>query len=307
MQAVLIVMPIFLLIGLGWVLKHKGFLSPKTLKENNFILYWFAMPAMLFLGILGADVKVLQNPLFLVAVWSPYLATLLLVWAGRRWETPARFAVLSLSATRGNHFFAGLPIVSLAMGARGVEAATLLLAFSLVVMQLFSIGSGQLASSGVLSRKSLRDTTLQLLKNPLFITCLFSLLLIFTGRTHLPEWGYETLDILSDISTGLALLMLGAELRVENILKMVSSVWKIVLFKLVVHPVATYFIFTGLGLSREMVQAGILLAAMPVGVNTAIIAQAMEMDSEYCSRGIAVSTLCSIVSLPIWIGLLGLP
>jgi predicted permease len=65
-------------------------------------------------------------------------------------------------------------------------------------------------------------------------------------------------------------------------------------------------IFTSLGLSREMVQAGVLLAAMPVGVNTAIIAQAMGMDSEYCSRGIAVSTLCSIVSLPLWIGLLGL-
>jgi predicted permease len=299
-------MPIFLLIGMGWVLKYKGFLTPQTLKENNFILYWFTMPAMLFLGILRADMNVLQNPLFLAAAWSPYLATLLLVWAGRRQETPSRFAVLSLSATRGNHFFAGLPIVALAMGARGVEAATLILAFSLVVMQLFSIGSGQLALSGTLSRKSLKDTALQLLKNPLFITCLFALLLVFTGLTHLPEWSRETLDILADISTGLALLMLGAELHVENILKMMLSVWKIVLFKLVVHPIVTYFIFTGFGLSREMVQAGVLLAAMPVGVNTAIIAQAMDMDSEYCSRGIAVSTFCSIVSLPLWIGLLGL-
>ncbi|MDR1378166.1 MAG: AEC family transporter [Synergistaceae bacterium] len=305
-QAVLIVMPIFILIGMGWVLKYKGLLMPSTLKENNFILYWFTMPAMLFRGILRADINVLQNPLFLVAVWSPYLITLLLVWSGRRWEIPSRFAVLSLSATRGNHFFAGLPIVSLAMGSGGVEAATLILAFSLVIMQLVSIGSGQLAFFGTLSWRSLKDTALQLLKNPLFVTCLFGLLLIFADLNHLPEWLDETLAILADISTGLALLMLGAELHVENILKMVTSVRKIALFKLVVHPIITYLIFTSLGLSREMTQAGVLLAAMPVGVNTAIIAQAMGMDSEYCSRGIAVSTLCSIVSLPLWIGLLGL-
>ncbi|MDR1375931.1 MAG: AEC family transporter [Synergistaceae bacterium] len=307
MKAFLIVLPIFLLIAMGWVLKYKRVLSSETLKENNFLLYWLAMPATLLQGILRADMEVLQNPLFLLAVWAPYVFTLVIVWTtGRYHETPARFAALTLSAVRGNHFFAGIPIVYLAMGPRGVEAGTLILAFSLVIMQLLSIGSGQLALFGQLSWKSIRATGLQLLKNPLFMTCFFGLILVFIGLNHLPTWANETLEILGDISTGLALLMLGAELHLENIFKMLLSVWKIVLFKLVVHPIVTYLVFTGLGLSGEMIQAGVLLAAMPVGVNTSIVAQAMGMDNEYCSRGVAITTLCSVLSLPLWIGLLGL-
>jgi predicted permease len=306
-KAFLIVMPIFLLMGIGWFLRYKKVFSPETLKENNFLLYWLAMPATLLQGILRADISVLRNPLFLVAIWAPYLITNVIVWAtGRYHETPSRFAALTLSAVRGNHFFAGIPIVYLAMGSRGVEAGTLILAFSLVIMQLLSIGSGQLALLGALSWQSVKATGMQLLKNPLFMTCFFGLLLVFMKLNHLPAWTSETLKLMADIGTGLALLMLGAELRVENIFKMLLSVRKIVLFKLVVHPTVTYFIFATLGLSQEMIQAGVLLAATPVALNTSIVARAMGMDSDYSSKGIAVTTLCSILSLPFWIGLLGL-
>jgi predicted permease len=293
--------------GIGWILRYKKVFSSETLKENNFLLYWFAMPATLLQGILRADMKVLEDPLFLVAIWAPYLITIVTVWmVGRYHETPGRFAVLALSAVRGNHFFAGIPIVYLAMGPRGVEAGTLILAFSLIIMQLLSIGSGQLASLGALSWKSIKVTGLQLLKNPLFMTCFFGLFLVFTKLNHFPAWANETLKLMADIGTGLALLMLGAELRLENILKMLLSVWKIVFFKLLIHPTVTYFTFTALGLSQDMIQAGVLLAATPVALNTSIVAQAMGMDSEYCSRGIAITTLCSILSLPFWISLLGL-
>jgi predicted permease len=72
---------------------------------------------------------------FLAAVWLPYFITLVVVWlTARHKEAHDRFAVLMLCAVRGNHFFAGLPIVSLAMGARGVEAGTVILAFSLVII-----------------------------------------------------------------------------------------------------------------------------------------------------------------------------
>ncbi|MDR3231686.1 MAG: AEC family transporter [Synergistaceae bacterium] len=307
MQAVLIVLPIFLLVGLGAVLRYKGALSQQTLRENNFILYWFAMPATLLRGILGADMDVLQNPSFVIAVWLPYLISIALVWiAGRRGETRQRFATLTLSAVRGNHFFAGIPIVHLAMGQPGVEAGTLILAFSLVIMQLISIGSGQLALFGKPSWSTMRATVFQLFKNPLFLSCLFGLALVFAGLNRMPPWLDSTLDILADISTGMALLTLGAGLHFENSLKMFLSVWKIALVKLVVHPVVTILVFLAFGLSTQMIQVGVLLAAMPVGVNTAIIAQEMDMDDEYCARGIAITTFCAMLSLPVWIHLLGL-
>lgn len=307
MRAVFVVLPIFLLIGLGVTLKYKNYISIHTLKENNFILYWLAIPATLLRGILSADMDILADPWFIIAVWAPYLVTLLFVWfLGKRTEPPQRFAVLFLSAVRGNHFFAGIPIVGLAMGLEGEKAGTVILAFSLVFMQLLSIGGAQLALSEKFDKNSLKDTTLQLLKNPLFMTCFIGLFLVFCGLNQLPLWLSKTLGILSDMSTGLALIALGAGLQLENVLSKVFSVWKILAFKLLIHPVVTLCIFSLMGLSPLMIQAGTLLAAMPVAVNTAIIAQEMGMDQEYCGNSIAVSTLVSLISLPLWINVLGL-
>jgi predicted permease len=309
MNAMLVVLPIFLLIGMGWALKEKGLLSDQTLKENNFILYWFAMPATLLEGILGADITAFQDAAFFAAVWSPYLVTTLLVWlTARSGEPTDRFAVLTLSASRGNHFFAGIPVVRLAMGNSGAEAGTFILTFSLVVMQFLSIGSGQLAMSGSLSWKSLRETAAQLLKNPPFLACLAGLLLLLMGinQSRLPGWMNATLALLADISTGLALIALGAGLRLKNVMGMLRSVWKIVFFKLAVHPLVSWGIFLAFGLPREMLQAGVLLAAMPVAVNTGIFAQATGMDGEYSAQGIAVTTLVSMLSLPLWIRILGI-
>jgi predicted permease len=305
MSAILVVLPIFLLIGLGWVLREKGLLSDRTIRENTFILYWFAVPATLLEGILRLTST--GSAAFLAAVWSPYFVTTLIVWlTSRSGEPTRRFAVLTMSAARGNHFFAGIPVVRLAMGAPGAEAGTLILAFSMIVMQFLSIGSGQLAMSGSLSWKSLRVTAVQLLKNPPFMACLIAMILVLLGLNHLPEWANATIGLLADLSTGLALLLLGAGLHLENTLEMLRSVWKIVFFKLAVHPLVSWGIFLACGLATELIQAGVLLAAMPVAVNTAIFAREAGMDSEYSAQSIAITTLLSMLSLPLWIKLLGI-
>ncbi|GHS93814.1 transporter [Synergistales bacterium] len=307
MNEILIVLPIFLLIILGWALKHKNVLSNQTMKEDNFILYWFAMPATLLHGILRTDDSALKDFVFVFATWTPYVITIVAVWLfGRYKETHERFAVLSLSAIRGNHFFAGVPVVALAMGQSGVERATLILAFSLVIMQLFSIGSGQLAMFGSPSLKTIKATCVQLLKNPLFITCFVGLFMVYLGINHLPKWLDATINILAEISTGLALIVLGAQIHLENIAKMIVSVWKIIFFKLLVIPIVTWVVYASFGIDKGYIQVGVLLAAMPVGVNTSIIASEMKMDAEYCARGVAFTTLISILSLPIWIKVLGI-
>jgi predicted permease len=245
--------------------------------------------------------------LFLVAVWSPFVIMLVTVWmTSHRKEAHGRFAALMLCSIRGNNFYTGITIISLAMGKRGVEAGTMILAFTLVAMQLLSIGGAQLALFGTFSRKTVRSTCLQLLKNPLFLSCMLGLFLLFAGLNHPPSWIKSTLAVLSDVSTGLALIMLGAGICLQNIFKTVASVWRIVLFKLAVFPAVTYVIYTCLGLSPDMVQAGVLLAGMPIAVNTAILSQEMGMDGAYCAMGITVTTLLSLITLPVLIMLLGL-
>ncbi len=306
MQAVLIVLPIFLLIAFGWVLRQRNFFSPQTMKENNSLLYCFAMPALLIRGILGAESRIPDAGAFTLAVCTPYLITVLAVWGtARRGETAKRFATLSLASIRGNHFFAGLPILGLAMGEAGIAAGSLILAFSLAFMQFLSIGSGQLALFGELSLESLAKTGARLLRNPLFMSCLLALLLVFMDLGRLPPWLDMTLKMLADIGTGLALLMLGGKMELRDARHAFLTTWKLQLFKLVVHPLVTYAVLALFGLSSDLVLAGTLLAAMPEAVNTTLIAQEMGMDSDYCALGTTVSVLLSMVTLPLWLHLLG--
>ena len=265
------------------------------------------MPATLLRGILSADTSALKNESLLIATWLPYFVTLVIVWmTARRKEARDRFAVLMLCAIRGNNFYVGIPIISLAMGKRGVEAGTLILALSMVLMQILVIVGSQLALFETISWKAIKSTCVQLLKNPLFLACSLGLFLVFTELNHLPSWLNATLGILADVSTGVALIIIGAGIRLQNIFKSVASVWKIVLFKLVVFPAVTYVVFTGFGLSQDLVRAGVLLTGMPVAVNTAILAQEMGMDSNYCAMGIAATTLFSMFTIPFLVYLLGL-
>ena len=306
MQAVLIVLPIFLLIAFGWLLRQRGFFTPQTMKENNSLLYCFAMPALLLRGILGAESRIPNAVLFTLAVCSPYVITVLAVWLlARRGEPTKRFATLSLAATRGNHFFAGLPILGLSMGEPGIAAGTLVLAFSLAFMQFLSIGSGQLALFGSISVESLKRTGLRLLRNPLFLSCLLAVFLIFAKLDQLPPWLDMTLKMLADIGTGLALLMLGARIELQEAGRAFLTTWKLQLVKLIVHPTVTYAVLSLFGLSPILVQAGTLLAAMPEAVNTTIIAQEMGMDGDYCALGTTASVLLSMLTLPLWLHLLG--
>ena len=306
MQAVLIVLPIFLLIAFGWLLRQRGFFTPQTMKENNSLLYCFAMPALLLRGILGAESRIPNAVLFTLAVCSPYVITVLAVWLlARRGEPTKRFATLSLAATRGNHFFAGLPILGLSMGEPGIAAGTLVLAFSLAFMQFLSIGSGQLALFGSISPESLRRTGSRLLRNPLFLSCLLAVFLIFAKLDQLPPWLDMTLKMLADIGTGLALLMLGARIELQEAGRAFLTTWKLQLVKLIVHPAVTCAVLSLFGLSPILVQAGTLLAAMPEAVNTTIIAQEMGMDGDYCALGTTASVLLSMLTLPLWLHLLG--
>lgn len=69
-------------------------------------------------------------------------------------------------------------------------------------------------------------------------------------------------------------------------------------------PIAVYFISGFINLAAPLPQAAVLIAAMPTMVFGIIICERYQLDSELYAAAVTLSTVCSLVTLPIWFSFL---
>jgi len=303
-----IIAPIATVILIGRMLDAVGAVSPQTFRETNKILYWISIPALLLRLTARADFEALGGWNLFFAVYGTYFSLPFLAWGlGRLFkEERKRLAISALTSMRSNQVFMGIPAVSIAMGNPGLEALSLFLAMSLVGYHVISIASSQLVLSKGLSWRSLLGTTSNVVRNPMVLACLAGILCSSFGLRQFPGWIDTTLKVLGDIGTGLALLALGANIKIVSLKGLFRSTWRDCTVKLCLHPMILFLFFSLLPVERTMMQVVVFCSAMPVAVNSLVVAQGMDMDEHYASELIAVSTTLSVFTLPIWIRILGI-
>jgi len=221
-------------------------------------------------------------------------------------EDRKRLAISALTSMRSNQVFMGIPAVSIAMGNPGLEALSLFLAMSLVGYHVISIASSQLVVTRELSVRSLLGTISKVVRNPMVCACLVGILCSSLGFREFPGWIDTTLKVLGDIGTGLALLALGASIKVVSLKGVFRSTWRDCTIKLFLHPLTLFLFFSLLPVEKTMMQVVVFCSAMPVAVNSLVVAQGMGMDEHYAAELIAVSTMLSVFTLPLWIRFLGI-
>ena len=304
----LIILPIALVIGVGAVLRRAGFLDERAVVAVNRLVYWVAIPALLVRLTMKASPAMFADANLIIAGYVFFVIAPPIAWLIARTQSTDRrhVAVSVLVSIRANNVFMGLPAVSIALGAPGVEVVSVFFALSFVGYQILSISYGQLVLSGGLSLRSVVRTLERLLKSPFILACLFGIVLSAAGIHTFPRWLDEPLRILADMGTGLALLSLGASLMFRKLLGTMREMWADVLFKLIGCPALMLLCFYIWPTNRLVMDTVILLTAMPIAVNSFILAQGMGMDEEYAGRLIAMSTICSVVTIPFWIAVIGI-
>ncbi len=308
MNELLIIAPIAAVILLGRLLGTSGAVSPQTFRETNKILYWISIPALLLRLTVRANLDALGGWNLFFAVYGTYfLLPLIAFGIGRLFkEDRKRLAISALTSMRSNQVFMGIPAVSIAMGNPGLEALSLFLAMSLVGYHVISIASSQLVVTRELSVRSLLGTISKVVRNPMVCACLVGILCSSLGFREFPGWIDTTLEVLGDIGTGLALLALGASIKVVSLKGVFRSTWRDCTIKLFLHPLTLFLFFSLLPVEKTMMQVVVFCSAMPVAVNSLVVAQGMGMDEHYAAELIAVSTMLSVFTLPLWIRFLGI-
>jgi hypothetical protein len=297
------IIPIFLIILAGLTLRWIDFLPGHLLGPLNRLVFYVAIPAMIFLKVAEADFHAHFQPLLLAGTLLPPLVIFALGQAALRATSMpgSESGTFLQSSYHGNLGYIGLAVAYYYLGDQGLTQASILSGFLMLLQNLLSVwvlrpepgtgGGGTL----VLVKK--------ILANPVIISALtgiaFSLF-----RIPLPEIVSRSLGILSGMALPLALIVIGASLSVRLIRAHLGQALASGGFKLVLLPLAGYLAYLALGLDKSVFMPGIILLAAPSATVTYVMAAEMHGSPELASATVTLNTLLSALTYTLWLGLL---
>lgn len=192
----------------------------------------------------------------------------------------------------GNVGFMGFPVIDAIFGSEYLIYAVIFnVPFYLLV---FSIGIRMM--SGGTGKFNPR-----LLLNIPLISAVLSIILFFLGF-KMPELLMNTLDTLGNVTTPVAMILLGATIASMPFRELFDS-WRIYAYtavKLIVLPAVIFLLLEGLtSLGASVVAVFAVLSGMPTATNTTMVSIEYGGDQKLAAKGIFFTTLLSMVTIPV--------
>lgn len=295
-----IVLPVFLVVALGFSLRGTGLVDADFLYQLNRLIYYVALPALLFYKIAAADFSASFNPMMLVGM---VLAITLvfglsyLYGAVRNYPVATRGAFCQ-GSFRGNCAYIGLAIVFNAYGEEGFAIAGIILGFLVPLFNFLAVVALQLPQNQGRHKLGSSFWIHQIALNPLIIASFVGVLWSSLGNA-LPVVLERSLAILTGMSLPLALIAIGASFSPEKLKGEMVKAGLAVAIKIIGMPLLAALILHQLGVSSMELGVGVLLAASPTATASYIMAQQLKSDAELTGSIIMLSTLLSVFSYTI--------
>ena len=203
-----------------------------------------------------------------------------------------RKAVLEFATLFSNAGNAGLPIVASVFGTQGVFYASFYL---LPVRVLIWTAGLSLFVDGVNFREKIKI----LMKTPSLVVVFVGIALMFSP-VKLPAVLSTAIKNMGDMTGPLSMMIIGAALG-ESDLRSAFDVdaFKLTFVRLIVQPLIFLFVLKLAGVQDILWQVTVTLTAMPAAANTEIIAEMYGKDYAFAARCVVVSTIISLVSVPL--------
>lgn len=204
----------------------------------------------------------------------------------------------NFGAAFSNAGFMGIPLISASLG----EQAVFFSAGFTAMLNILQWTYGQ----RLLSRQKTKRPWKALL-NPLMIGFLIGLALFFSKAT-LPSAVLSCLSALSGLNAPLAMITVGAYLAQADFHDMIFTArnYWVCAVRLVLIPLMSIVLLSLFsGVSVSLRYALLIAACAPIGANVAVYAQRLNGNYTYAVQLVCLSTLLSIVTMPLIMGLAG--
>lgn len=310
------VLPILLLILLGYILKNIHWLNDDFIKIGNKLVFNVFLPVMLFVNVY--NIEGLSSIQWDIVIYSCLVICLLFVIgyfvAIFTTKVPERRGVLMQSLYRSNYAIIGLPLAGALGGEQALAVTSILSAFAIPFFTLFSVISLTMFLHGQKQEK--KGLLKEILLNPMLLGVGAGLValgirqfqnsvfgeVVFSLKIH-TKFLFTVLDNLRGLTSPFALLIMGAQFEFSAVKSMFKEIAVGTIGRIVLAPLI------GIGLAFLLSKAGIIscgpneypaliaLFGSPMAVSGAVMAIQMKNDEQLSTQLVVWPSLFSILTI----------
>jgi len=296
------IIPIFVVIFLGWGVKKKGYLPSEFLTPANGLVYHLAIPAMIFQAVSKSALKSdLHLDVLFIALISVVAACFLALSACLAFRVErGRRGTFTQGAFHGNLGYIGLAVAFYALGDDGLVQAGILAGFIMIVHNFLAVMVLQIYCDGVLDRGGFGNTMRRVLGNPVVISA-FAGILFSVLEVPVPMVVDRSLEIVGNMALPLALMLIGASLTFSGLWQNVALVAPIAVVKLLLLPALGFGLMVVCNVPETRYIPGLILLASPSATLTYVMAKEMGGDTDLAIAAVSGTTLLSPVTFALWL------
>lgn len=296
--SVQVVVPLVVFMGIGGIIRRKGWMSPGSVKEMNDVVFKVLLSTMVFYNIYQSDLaEDFDGGLLFYAVAALFVSFgMLCIGVGRKVKDKSVAPVLIQGVYRSNFVLFGLQVTASICGEGQLGMATVLIS---VIIPLFNALAVILFECYRQQGVHVKTLLKGVLTNPLIIASALGLLSVVSG-IHLGNVLEDALNSISRMATPMSLILLGATITLEGIRKYwkytaLCAIGRLLVIPAVFLPLAALLGFRGPGLVALMVMFG-----SPTAVSSFPMASQMGGNAELAGQIVAVTTVFSTVTIFFW-------
>ena len=297
MSTALLLLPDFLLIALGFVLCHRTALNRPVWDAAERLVYYLLFPVLLFNSILKSPLQPAQTLSLAAAGVGTVLAGIALGYAIGRWPgvNPRLHASGAQVAFRFNSFIA-LALAERLGGPQGLAWIALVIALCVPLCNVAAVWP--------LARHGGHAYGRELLRNPLILSTLAGLAANLAGL-RFPDAVATSLQRIGLAALPLGLMATGAGLRLGGLKAGPGLAAALMVVRHVALPAIAIGLTAALALPPAQRTIVVLFAALPTASSAYMLAARMGGDGGYVAGLVTLSTLLGMLSVPLWLALLG--
>lgn len=296
---------LFVLMLIGYYVSHKGYISDATFKQLSWLVVYVACPAMVISGSVNSGKMMEGRELFATLGLTVVIYTVLILIGlitplllGVPKEDRGVYKVMMIFSNIG---FMGFPLIGSLYGTEALLYAALFQIPFNVLIYTYGI---------LVLKKNTEDNEKLDLKKILnigVICCIISIV-IALFQIETPAFVKTIVSNLSNLTAPLSMMVIGASLTKIKFKDLFTDI-RLLIFcglKLLVIPILLLLVLRQFIDSEMVLGVCMVILSTPVASMTAMLAQQYDGNYALASKGVAVSTILSVVTMPLVSMILGL-